>query len=113
MAGGKTTIAPDVLVSIVRMTALSVEGVSRMAGGPSSVNRLLRRASGSGVDIEIHDDTVYANLSVILTNDVNIRDVSRNIQQAVARAITEMVGMQVGQVNVHIHDIDYLQVNEA
>lgn len=113
MTGGKTTIAPEVLVSIIRMTALSVEGVSRMAGEPSSVNRLLRRNAGGGVELEIHDDTVSANLNVILTNNVNIREVSRNIQQAVARAISEMVGMQVGQVNVHIHDIDYVEVNEA
>ena len=44
--------------------------------------------------------------------NVNIREVSRNVQQNVARAIQEMVGMDVGLVNIHIEDIDY-EDNEA
>jgi uncharacterized alkaline shock family protein YloU len=113
MIGGKTTIAPDVLVSIARLTTLNVDGVSRMAEEPSSVNRLLKRAVGGGVQLEVHDDSVYASLSVILKNDVNIREVSHRIQQQVSRAISEMVGMHVGKVNVHIQDIDYTEVREV
>jgi uncharacterized alkaline shock family protein YloU len=113
MIGGKTTIAPDVLVSIARLTTLNVDGVSRMAEEPSSVNRLLKRGVGGGVQLEIRDDFVFASLSVILKNDVNIREVSHRIQQHVSRAISEMVGMQVGRVNVHIHDIDYAEVQEV
>ena len=113
MIGGKTTIAPDVLVSIARLTTLNVDGVSRMAEEPSSVNRLLKRGVGGGVQLEIRNDSVFANLSVILKNDVNVREVSHRIQQQVARAISEMVGMQVGRVNIHIHDIDYTEVQEV
>jgi uncharacterized alkaline shock family protein YloU len=50
---------------------------------------------------------VYADIYVILKNDVNVRDVSHNIQHEVSRAISEMVGMTVGRVNIHIEDIDY------
>jgi uncharacterized alkaline shock family protein YloU len=46
-------------------------------------------------------------LYLALKQDVNIREVSRNVQQQVARAIQEMVGMDVGHVNIHIEDIDY------
>jgi uncharacterized alkaline shock family protein YloU len=60
----------------------------------------------------VSDDTVYATINVILVNDVNIRDVSHNIQRQVARAISEMVGMNVGQVDVHIADIDYPEVSQ-
>jgi uncharacterized alkaline shock family protein YloU len=59
------------------------------------------------VRIDIQDDLVTADLFLILKNDVNIRDVSREVQYRVSRAISEMVGMQVGRVNVHIEDIDY------
>jgi len=113
MIGGKTTIAPDVLVSIARLTTLNVDGVSRMSEEPSSVNRFLKRHVGGGVQLEIRDDSVFANLSVILKNDVNIREVCHRIQQQVSRAISEMVGMHVGRVNVHVHDIDYTEVAEA
>lgn len=107
-ASGKTTIAPEVLLTIARLTTLSVPGVSRMSEVSGGVNRLFKRGIGEGVRIEIKaDDSVYADLYVILKNDVNIRDVSREIQHQVARAISEMVGMQVGRVNIHIEDIDY------
>lgn len=112
MITGKTTIAPDVLTTIARITTLSIDGVSRLADDTPNVNRLFRRKTTSGVEIEIKDDTVFANLFVILKDEVNIREVSRNIQHQVSRAIAEMVGMQVGRVNVHIVDIDYLEVVE-
>ena len=110
---GKTTIAPEVLLTIVRLTALKVEGVSRLSTVTGGVNRFFRRGYGEGVRIEIEDDIVYADLFVVLKDNVNIRQVSRNIQKSVARAISEMVGMRVGRINVHIEDIDYPQLEEV
>jgi uncharacterized alkaline shock family protein YloU len=110
---GKTTIAAEVLLTIARLTTQNVNNVSRLAHVPNvRVNRLFKRTQiQEGVRIEVIDDLVYIDIYVILKNDVNVRDVSRNIQNDVARAITEMVGMQVGSVNVHIEDIDYPPVN--
>lgn len=111
---GRTTIAPEVLLTIARLTTLSVDGVSRMSPVPGGVNRIFNRNMGEGVRLQIkEDDTVYADLHIILKNDVNIRDVSRSVQHKVARAISDMVGMQVGRVNVHVEDIDYPVETEA
>lgn len=111
---GKTTIAPEVLLTIARLTTLGVPGVSRMSPTPGGVNRLFRRGVGEGVRLDIReDDRVYADLYVILQADVNVREVSRQIQQHVSRAITDMVGMTVGRVNVHVEDIDYPMETEA
>jgi uncharacterized alkaline shock family protein YloU len=110
---GKTTIAPEVLLTIARLTTLKVPEVSRMSTIPGGVNRLFKRGLGEGVRIDIKDDVVTADIYVVVKNSVNIRDVSRSIQQKVARSISDMVGMQVGKVNVHIEDIDYPNDNEA
>jgi uncharacterized alkaline shock family protein YloU len=104
---GKTTVSPDVLMTIARLAALGVPGVSRLAPVSGGVNRLFKRGIGEGVRIETEENTVYVDLYVILQQDVNIREVSRNIQQNVARAMQEMVGMDIGAVNIHIEDIDY------
>jgi uncharacterized alkaline shock family protein YloU len=104
---GRTTIAPDVLVTIARLTALDVPGVSRMASTPKATNRLLSRSVGEGVRIEIKADEVFADIYLVLKDDVNIREVSRQVQEEVARAIAEMVGMRVGRVNIHVEDMDY------
>jgi uncharacterized alkaline shock family protein YloU len=104
---GKTTVAPDVLITIARLSALSVPGVSRMARVSGGVNRLFKRGAHEGVRMQITDNTVFANLYLILKKDVNIREVSRNVQHQVARALQEMVGMDIGEVKIHIEDIDY------
>ena len=77
------------------------------APGPSSVNRLFRRGSGEGVRIEIDNEAVSVDLHLVLEKDTNVRDVSRKVQENVARAIEDIVGMQVTRIDVHIEDIDY------
>jgi uncharacterized alkaline shock family protein YloU len=104
---GKTTIAPEVLVSIAKLTALSVPGVSKMANIPGGVNSLFNRGESDGVRIVVEDNTVYADLHLILHRDVNVREVSHTVQNRVARAVSEMVGMEIGKVNVHVEDVDF------
>ena len=95
------------LLTIARLTTLSVPGVSRLGSVPGGVNRLFKRNHGHGVEIEVENNVVNANIYVIMESEVNIREVSRKIQHEVARAISEMVGMEVGQISVHIQNIDY------
>ncbi len=104
---GKTTVAPDVLVTIARLSALSVPGVSRMANVSGGVNKLFKRGVHDGVRLEVEDNVIVANLYLVLKPDVNIREVSREVQHQVARALQEMVGMDIGEIEIHIEDIDY------
>jgi uncharacterized alkaline shock family protein YloU len=104
---GKTTIAPEVLLSIARLTTLATPGVSRLGTTPGNINRLLKRDPNHGVVIVVENNVVYVDISVVLEHDVNIREVCRNIQKQISRAISELVGMEVDQVNVHVDDIDY------
>lgn len=104
---GKTTIAPGVLVTIARLTSLSIPGVARMAAVPGGVNRIFRRGTGEGVRIEIENGNVSVDLFVILEQDAIVLDVCRNMQAAVARAIEDMVGMEAKRIDVHVEEIDY------
>lgn len=108
-SSGSTTIATDVLLTIAQLTTLSVPGVSRLSTLPSKgMNLLLKRGQArEGIQVEVIDEIVYVDIYVILNSDVNVRDTSHNIQNDIARAISEMVGMQVGRINIHIEDIDY------
>lgn len=106
---GKTTIAPEVLTTIARLTAANIPGVSRLSTTSDDVNVIFKRGltAAEGVRIEVVNDAVYADIYVIIKKDYNAREVSHQIQSLVARSISEMVGMEVGKVNVHIEDIDY------
>ena len=103
----KITISPEVLTTIARLSALGVRGVSRLAPVSGGVNRFFKRGAGDGVRIETEDNTAYVDLHLILEADVNIREVSRNVQQTVTRTLQDTVGMDVGHVNIHIEDMDY------
>lgn len=102
-----TTVAPEVLVKIAQLATLQVTGVSRMAPVAGGVNRFFKREATHGVRLKLEDDLVYADIHVILAPNVNVRNTCREIQQQVARAIQEMVGLEVGHVNIHVEDIDY------
>jgi uncharacterized alkaline shock family protein YloU len=110
---GKTTIAPDVLNTIARLSTLSVPGVARMSAGPVAMGRLFQRGQTDGVRVEIRDHAVAVELYVVIQHDASVKDVSREVQNAVARAIEEMVGMDVLEVNVHIDDVAYPESKAA
>jgi uncharacterized alkaline shock family protein YloU len=106
-APGTTTIAPGVLVTIARLTALRVPGVVRLANLPGGVNRLFRRGSGEGVRIEVEENTVSVDLYVELSRDIKVREVCAQLQSEITRAIHDMVAMEVERVDVHVMDILY------
>ncbi len=101
---GLTTVAPDVLLSIARLTALQVPGVYAMAKTP---RRGKDEHATEGVLATIVGDEVDLELHLVLEKDTNLRQVARDVQDQVHRAISEMVGMQPGGINVHIEDIYY------
>jgi uncharacterized alkaline shock family protein YloU len=106
---GKTTIAPEVLVSIAQLAALSVEGVSHLTPVPRDVNTLFKKGMTEGVDISVEDNFVYVDLYVVLKRDFNVREVSHNIQNQISRSISEIVGMDIGRVNIHVEDIAFAE----
>ncbi|MCC6188563.1 MAG: Asp23/Gls24 family envelope stress response protein [Anaerolineales bacterium] len=104
---GKTSIAPDVLLTVARLSALGTPGVTRTSPVPGGVNRLFKRGANDGVRIEVRDDAVTVDLYLVIEHERNVREVGRAVQAAVARAIQEIVGMAVVAVNIHVEDIAY------
>ena len=104
---GKATVSPEVLHKIARLTTLSVQGVSRMASFRGNLEQLLGKEEYKGAKVQVKEDKVFVDVYIVLMSNLNVRDISREIQSRVSRAISEMIGMEVGGVNVHIMDIDF------
>jgi uncharacterized alkaline shock family protein YloU len=105
-ASGKIFVAPGVLITVAKLAALSVPGVLRMSPVPGGVNRLFRLGGSRGVRLETRDGEVSTELFLVVQSDVDVRDVARNVQLEVSRAITEIIGLKAGEIIVHIEDID-------
>lgn len=104
---GKVTIAPEVLTTIVRQTALSQPGVVRLSGRtPNGMSRLWGRVAVSeGLRIAIGEGTIAIDLYLVAKADENLLRLGQALQSEITRAINHMVGLEVSAVNVHIEDV--------
>ena len=109
----RITIAPGVLLAVVRLAALRVPGVARMGSTPGGVNRWLRRTPiERGIQMLIDDQTVTIDVYIVVNAEANLREVSKDVQKQVTRDIEENVGMHIGTINIHIEDVVFDSVDE-
>lgn len=102
---GLIMISPQVLTTIARQATLNVPGVVSMSPG-ITFNRLLRRGKGrEGVKVTVEEGTVSIDLFILVEPQVNMFRLGQEIQREVTRAIQDLVGMPVREVNVHIEDV--------
>ncbi|HEY4388538.1 MAG TPA: Asp23/Gls24 family envelope stress response protein [Ktedonobacteraceae bacterium] len=105
-ATGEVRVARQVLSTIVINTALLIPGVSRMAHINDQWTGLLgREIPRQGVSLSVKENTVSADLYIVVASGVNIVEVGTAVQEEVASALEEMVGMRVKEVNVYIQDV--------
>jgi len=108
------TIAPSVLITTVQHAATQVEGVARMGTIPVKIGRVFRgRPMANGVVLEIEGNSVAVSAYLIVLQDVNVKEISKEVQRSVKRSIEELVGMDVTMVDIHIEDVDYGLVDHS
>jgi uncharacterized alkaline shock family protein YloU len=103
---GVVRVTRQALITIVVNAALQIPGVVRMAQNNYQWSRLLgRELPKHGVALSIKENMVSADLYIVVASGINIVETGTAIQEEVASAIEEMVGMQVREVNVYIQDV--------
>jgi uncharacterized alkaline shock family protein YloU len=107
---GTITIAPTVLVTIVRMTALAQPGVLRLAqrtpGGRTRIRG--KGASAEGVRVEVFDDnSASVEVHVIADPTASLPTLGQELQTEIARAVGLMVGMEMRAVDVFIDEVEF------
>lgn len=103
---GVVRVARQVLITIVVNAALQIPGVVRIAQNNDQRTRLIgREIPRHGVVLIIKDNMVSTDLYIVVASGINIVETGTAIQEEVASAIEEMVGMQVREVNVYIQDV--------
>ena len=104
---GEVKIADEVVAVIAGIAATEVEGVDSMAGNVTK--DIMGKLSGSkmaksmkGVKVEINEDKVCVDLSVNVSYNYNIPEVSEKVQERVKNAIENMTGLTVIEENIKI-----------
>lgn len=108
--GGKTVIVDPVIGKIAGIAAASVPGVHALGGGAARVIGSIREAVGSkdlaqGVSVEVGETQVAADITIVAEYPEQLQRVAEAVRRAVAEAITELVGMEVAEINVTVVDV--------
>lgn len=106
---GTIQIAPEVIEVIAGLATIEVQGVAGMSGGVASgITELLGRKNLSkGVKVEVGQKEAAVDVSIVMEYGHRIPEVASEIQQNVKRAIESMTGLDVVEVNVHIHGVHF------
>jgi len=104
---GNIQIAPEVIEIIAGLATIEVDGVAGMSGGfASGVAEMLGRKNLSkGVKVEVGQREAAVDVSIVVEYGRRIPEVASQIQANVKQAIESMTGLNVVEVNVHVHDV--------
>jgi len=105
---GAVHIADEVIAIIAGMAATEVEGVAGMVGkfGGDLVELLGRKNLSKGVNVEVGEDFVTLELSVIIEYGSTLVEVTRLIQDRVKSAVETMTGLEVNEVNIKVAGVN-------
>ncbi len=110
---GKTTIAASVVQKVAGMAAREISGVYALGGGLSrAFGEIRERIPGSsgashtaGVTVEVGEKQAAIDLDLIVEYGASIVELAKAVRRNVISAIEQMVGLEVIEVNIAVHDI--------
>lgn len=114
---GTVSFATDVVATIAGLAATEVEGVASMSSPASGLadmfSRKTTRNFTKGVRIDLDDNQVTADITIVVEYGSPVPDVARGIQENVKKAIETMTGLTVHSVDVHVSGISFEREQRA
>ena len=106
---GNIHISEEVLAVIAAAAALEVEGVSSLAAnlGTDIAELLGKKNLTRGIRVQVTEESVVVELSILVKYGYTIPDVARAVQDAVYTNIESMSGLTVEAVNVNVGGITF------
>ncbi|MBN9239557.1 MAG: Asp23/Gls24 family envelope stress response protein [Leifsonia sp.] len=109
-ASGKTTIVDPVVAKVAGIAAREVPGVFALGGGAARVVGAIREAMGGadltqGIKVEVGETQVAVDITIVVEYPQPLQAVAGDVRAAVARAIEQLIGMEVAEINVTVSDV--------
>lgn len=106
---GKVEISPEVIEVIAGIAASEVNGVASLRGNFASdvAEKLGRKNHGKGVKVELGEDAITVDVSVVIKYGVSVPEVARLIQENVKKALQTMTAIRLEAVNVHVVGVQF------
>ncbi|KPG88928.1 Asp23/Gls24 family envelope stress response protein [Frigoribacterium sp. RIT-PI-h] len=109
-AAGKNTIAEGVVSKVAGIAAREVRGVHDLGNGAARAigairNVINQQDRGQGVSVEVGEKQVAADIVIVAEYPVELQKVADDVRKSVTDAISQVVGMEVTEVNVTVSDV--------
>jgi uncharacterized alkaline shock family protein YloU len=103
---GNVSISDSVVAKVAHNACREVPGVNALGGAASRALSSLRGESRTqGVAVDIHDDVVDIDLTIVATYGYNVTVVAEACRAAVQQQVSGTTGLKVRTVNVLVSDI--------
>lgn len=102
-------ISNDVIAVIAGVAVSEVPGVYGMAGGlAGGITEVLKgkKNLAKGIKVEATDKDAKIDVNIIVEYGSRIPDVAFEIQNRVKKAVENMTGLKVSEVNVHVQGVN-------
>ena len=105
---GNIHISEEVLAGIAA-AATEVEGVGSLAAnlGSDIAELLGKKNLAKGVRVQMEDEKVTVDLSILMAYGHTIPEVGRAVQDGVKNAVESMTGLEIAAVNVNVGGITF------
>jgi len=106
---GSVKITDEVVSIIAGLAATEVEGVADMSGGFAGgiAEMLGRKNLSKGVKVQVGEKDVLVDIYLIVNSGVRIPEVAWKVQENVKKAIENMTGLTVTEVNIHVQGVNF------
>ncbi|WP_332697973.1 Asp23/Gls24 family envelope stress response protein [Halalkalibacter lacteus] len=106
---GTVEISPEVIEVIAGIAASEVDGVATLRGNFATgvAEKLGRKNHGKGVKVELAEDGITVDVSVIITYGVAVPEVANLIQQNIKQALQTMTAIELQAINVHVVGVQF------
>ena len=114
---GTVSFATEVVATIAGLAATEVEGVASMSSQSSGFADMFSRKNTrnftKGVRIDLDDNKVTVDITIVVEYGSPVPDVARSIQENVKKAIETMSGLDVHAVDVHVAGVSFEREQKA
>lgn len=102
-------ISDEVIAVIAGVAVSEIPGVANMAGGfAGGISEVLsgKKSLSKGIKVDVQDNKTKIDVNIIVDYGVRIPDVAFDIQNRVKKAVENMTGLKVEEVNVHVQGVN-------
>ena len=102
-------ISNDVIAVIAGVAVSEVAGVANTVGGfAGGISEVLsgKKNMAKGIKVDKTEGIIKIDVNIIVEYGTRIPDVAFEIQNRVKKAVENMTGMNVTEVNVHVQGVD-------